>query len=195
MNRTMVTTIWVSILLHLAAGLWFIDSFNFVAPEPQPIEPITAVIIPPAPPVEEPPPPVREPEPVQPQIAPKPVETAYQSDVAPLPLPPQTGPANPDGPMVAFEEVEPKPDRRVQPDYPERALRYGKDGVVDLLLTILPDGSVADVRVVAVSPDGYGFDREALKAVRRWTYKPQLRGGVAIKRENVRVQVVFQMRD
>lgn len=195
MNRTMVTTIWVSILLHLAAGLWFIDSFNFVAPAPEPQKTYDAVVLPRVEPPP-PPPPVREPEPVRPQVAPHQPETAYEApDIAPLPLPPQPGPANPDGPLLSFEEVEPKPDRRVQPEYPERGITSGKDGEVELLLTILPDGSVADVRVVSVTPDGYGFDREALKAVRRWTYKPQLRGGVAIKRENVRVRVVFNLGD
>lgn len=193
MNRTMVTTIWVSILLHLAAGLWFVDSFNFVAPEPQRQPIIEAIVLPhvePPPPIEEPPPP----EPTQPRVIPNLPEAVYESpDVPPLPLPPQTGPSNPDGPIIATEEAEPRPKHRAQPAYPERGINAGKDGVVDLLLTILPDGSVTNVRVVAVSPDGYGFDREALKAVRRWTYEPQLRGGVAIKRDNVRVRVVFEL--
>ncbi len=195
MNRTMLTTIWVSVLLHLAAGLWFVDSLNFVAPEPEPQRVIETVVLPIPEPViiEEP---VEEPEPAQPLIVPRdPVPVEVASNVPPLPLPPITGESNPDGPMTAIEEAEPQPAIRVEPVYPERGLQRGKDGRVVLVLTIMPDGSVADVRVVSVTPDGYGFDREALKAVRRWTYKPQLRSGVAVRRDNVRVEVIFQLKD
>lgn len=194
MNRTMLTTIWVSVLLHLAAGLWFFDSLNFVAPEPEPQRVIETVVLPIPEPViiEEP---VKEPEPAQPVAVPRPVDVAVATDVPPLPLPPITGESNPDGPMTALDEAEPQPAIRVEPEYPERGIDRGKEGRVELLLTIMPDGSVADVRVVSVTPDGYGFDREALKAVRRWTYKPQLRSGVAVRRDNVRVEVIFKLED
>jgi len=90
-------------------------------------------------------------------------------------------------------EQDPQPLRRVQPKYPRRALENGDEGTVELLLTILPNGTVTSVRVVKERPSGKGFGDAAVTAVTQWTYRPQMRGGVAVQRDNVRVVVKFRL--
>lgn len=65
------------------------------------------------------------------------------------------------------------------PRYPKLARRMGWQGVVELEITVAPDGSVADLFVSSSS--GYDvLDEAALEAVRRWTFEAGTRGGVAI---------------
>ena len=60
--------------------------------------------------------------------------------------------------------------QRVEPIYPQAALKSGYGGVVGMELTIAPDGSVADAKVVRAA--GYGFDEAAMEAARHFTFKP-----------------------
>lgn len=57
------------------------------------------------------------------------------------------------------------------PRYPPDALRAGTAGEVLVEITVGPDGSVTNARVVRATPARV-FDREALNAVRRWRFEP-----------------------
>lgn len=57
------------------------------------------------------------------------------------------------------------------PRYPPEALRAGTSGEVLVEITVAPDGSVSNARVVRATPPRV-FDREALNAVRRWKFEP-----------------------
>ena len=57
------------------------------------------------------------------------------------------------------------------PRYPAEALRSGTQGQVVVEITVAPDGSVSNARVVRADPPRV-FDREALNAVRRWKFAP-----------------------
>ena len=57
------------------------------------------------------------------------------------------------------------------PRYPPEALRAGTSGEVLVEITVAPDGSVTNARVVRATPARV-FDREALNAVRRWKFEP-----------------------
>jgi TonB family protein len=63
-------------------------------------------------------------------------------------------------------------DSQVRPDYPVAAYRQGIAGNVTLRALILRDGSVGDVEVLRVEPDGYEFDAAAVAAVRQWRFDP-----------------------
>lgn len=65
------------------------------------------------------------------------------------------------------------------PEYPAAALRRLVSGWVDLEFTVMPDGSVADIRVVEAQPRNV-FDAAAISALRRWRFAPVLRDGVAV---------------
>ena len=71
---------------------------------------------------------------------------------------------------------------RIEPTYPRDAAIKGIEGVVTLQLTIMPDGSVGDAKVVAADPPRV-FNREAIRAVLRWKFKPRIVDGVAVSRE------------
>ncbi len=70
---------------------------------------------------------------------------------------------------------------RVLPEYPWIARKMGREGRVLLRLTIDETGRLLDV--VVVEKAGFGFDREAVKAVRLSTFRPAVRNGMPVKSE------------
>ena len=64
-----------------------------------------------------------------------------------------------------------KRTRKVDPEYPERALAQKITGSVTLEFTVNNKGEPQDVHVVSAEPAGT-FDRAAIAAVRRWRYEP-----------------------
>lgn len=71
---------------------------------------------------------------------------------------------------------------RIEPSYPRDALLRGLEGWVRVRITILPDGSVGNASVIAAEPPRV-FNREAVRAVLRWKFKPRIVDGVAVERE------------
>ncbi len=63
----------------------------------------------------------------------------------------------------------------VEAEYPEAARRAGIEGTVGLSIVIDEEGKVADARIVR--PAGHGFDEAALRAVRRFRFRPAMLGG------------------
>lgn len=85
-----------------------------------------------------------------------------------------------DGPAEAVPLV------RVEPEYPRKAARAGREGWVRLAFTITPSGGVANVRVVESRPRRV-FDRAARRALEQWRFRPQRIDGQARAREAVQV--------
>lgn len=81
---------------------------------------------------------------------------------------------------------------RVSPIYPERARTRGLEGYVDLSFTVLENGVVADVLVVDSQPGGV-FDRAAVKAVKKWRYRPQIVNGEPVVTENIETRMTFKL--
>lgn len=71
---------------------------------------------------------------------------------------------------------------QIEPQYPREALINCVGGVVNLRFTILEDGSVEDPEVISSEPPRL-FDREALRAIIRWKFKPRIVDGRPVKRE------------
>jgi protein TonB len=69
------------------------------------------------------------------------------------------------------------------PVYPSQALRNGTRGWVELEFTILPDGSVRDIQVVAAEPGGV-FDAAASDAVATWRFRPRLVNGQPVSQRS-----------
>ena len=67
----------------------------------------------------------------------------------------------------------------VKPQYTAEAMRAKVQGVVWLECIVLPDGSVSDVRITKSLDSVFGLDQEAIKAARRWRFKPGIREGKA----------------
>ena len=87
---------------------------------------------------------------------------------------------------------DPLPIMRVTPVYPSRASRRGIEGWAEVAFTINSNGATEDIRVVAEEPAGV-FGRAAMKAVRKWKYKPQVIDGKVQSRPNVRVMLKFEL--
>ena len=69
----------------------------------------------------------------------------------------------------------------VEPIYPASAQMRGIIGWVDLEYVVMPDGSVANARVIDSTPAGQ-FEEAALQAIARWKFKPRVVDGKAVPR-------------
>jgi TonB family protein len=86
-----------------------------------------------------------------------------------------------------------KRTRKVDPEYPERALAQKITGAVTLEFTVNTKGEPQDVHVVSAEPAGT-FDRAAIAAVRRWRYEPVVVDGTP-QEVTTRTTVRFALSD
>lgn len=117
--------------------------------------------------------PVVEPEPeMAPESLPLDAEILLGS-----PEPPPSGPTSEEAEVVSQPEL--IQGSRVLPVFPQRARQLGAPGKVVLDVSVLPDGSVGEIAVLRCTPPDLGFCQSAVKAVKRWRYRPGLRNGRA----------------
>jgi protein TonB len=67
--------------------------------------------------------------------------------------------------------------RDERPNYTPEAMRLKIQGVVILDVVILSNGTVGDIKVVKSLDAVHGLDAEAIKAARKWLFKPAMRQG------------------
>lgn len=91
---------------------------------------------------------------------------------------PYLGTWNPGDPAAEGEAV---PIVRIDPQWPRQALEEGTEGFVRVEVLIGTDGATKEVRVLDSAP-GRLFVRNALRAVRRWKFKPRVVDGTAVER-------------
>jgi len=58
--------------------------------------------------------------------------------------------------------------------------------------TISKTGTVKNPRVIGNYPNSV-FDREALKAIRKWKYNPKIENGEPVERPGVKVRLTFEL--
>lgn len=139
---------------------------------------------------EPPPPPDEPPPPPDMQIADM---EQPQQDMPRLDLPPLDIPLTGSGPFLGAwtagdrgEEGDVVPLVRIQPQYPRDAAIAQIEGWVKVEFTITETGSVADPRVIESRPPRV-FDREAIRAILRWRFKPRIVEGVAVERRATQI--------
>jgi TonB family protein len=176
-----------SIILHAAIIYYVAVAFNVVpiaVPTDREPPTITVQRLPPQPPIVEP----DLPKPPDPRVRPRnPLPNPVPPQVQTIPLPPQPAvesTANATQ-MVVNQPIPEQPIAQGLPRYPSVAEARQIEGKVQLSITIMPDGSVRDVRVVSAKPSGY-FEAEAVRAVQTWRYKPS-----SVTRMNVIVDIDF----
>lgn len=81
---------------------------------------------------------------------------------------------------------------RVEPRYPNRALKRKLEGFVIMSFTIDPTGKPIDIEVVDANPKRV-FEREATRALRQWKYQPKVEGGKAIAQVGQTVRLEFKL--
>jgi protein TonB len=81
----------------------------------------------------------------------------------------------------------------VKPNYTPDAMRAQVQGLVELEIVVLEDGSVGRVNIVRSLDTRFGLDQEAINAVRRWRFDPGRRLGKAVP-VRVGVELSFNLR-
>ena len=79
------------------------------------------------------------------------------------------------------EEGDIIPIVKITPMYPREAALKGQSGWVKVEFTITAIGTVKNPRVIDASPPRV-FNREALRAILKWKFKPRVIDGVAVDR-------------
>ena len=74
----------------------------------------------------------------------------------------------------------------IRPMYPREAAMTGTEGWVKVEFTITEAGTVKDPRVVDSNPPRI-FNREAIRAILKWKFKPRVVEGVAVERRATQV--------
>lgn len=94
---------------------------------------------------------------------------------------------------MGFGDSDVIPLVRMNAQYPQRAIRQKIEGYVTARLFINAEGSVDNVEVVQAEPRGI-FEREAIRALYRYKFKPKMDGGHAVPQ--VAVQTIeFKLGD
>jgi TonB family protein len=81
----------------------------------------------------------------------------------------------------------------VKPSYTADAMRQKIQGVVMVEAVVMPDGGVGQVNVVRSLDPTFGLDQEAVKAVRRWRFRPGTRFGQPVP-VLVEIELTFTLR-
>ncbi len=75
----------------------------------------------------------------------------------------------------------PIPVKQDPPSYPADAARRGLEGFVEVEFVVGADGKVGAVNVLKAQPPRV-FEREAVRAVKGWTFQPSSDGEARVKR-------------
>lgn len=81
---------------------------------------------------------------------------------------------------------------RVEPRYPAKALKRGAEGFVVMEFTIDETGRPIDIEVLEANPRRM-FEREAVRALKKWKYQPKVIDGKAIAQLNQTVRLEFKL--
>jgi protein TonB len=96
-------------------------------------------------------------------------------------------------PQIALAgETMAMPLYRVEPKYPRKALRLGKQGHVLLSFDINQTGRVINIKVLEAKPLRM-FERSAKRALKKWKYKPMLVNGKAVSQHGQKIRLDFKM--
>lgn len=95
-------------------------------------------------------------------------------------------------PENSLNKIKLKPIITVAPDYPRRALRRGIEGYVELSYTVNEFGGVENIKVIASEPKGI-FEDAAIKAMKKFKYKPLVLDGIPIKQEGNTNRMTFDI--
>tara|TARA_B100001778_G_scaffold115545_1_gene94817 strand:+ start:1090 stop:1701 length:612 start_codon:yes stop_codon:yes gene_type:complete len=90
------------------------------------------------------------------------------------------------GPQNAGGNSQVVPLVRINPQYPRNELLAGVEGWVKVRFTVEPDGSVSSPKVIQSKPPRV-FDTAALRAIKKWKFKPKVVNGVAVQQDGTQL--------
>lgn len=141
-----------------------------------------------------PPPPPPPPEPPKQQIVSE-SQTTDTGGVGFAPPSVDVGPVSAgigDPSSAMMRDGDATPIVRIEPKYPVQAARDGINGYVVMRFSIMEDGSVDEVEVIEAEPKRV-FDKEAIRALKRWKYSPKIENGKAMKQPGQKVRLDFNL--
>ena len=97
-----------------------------------------------------------------------------------------------ESPKIDTEMFAATPIVRVEPNYPAQAAKDGVEGSVILQFDVTETGATNNISVIKSTPKGL-FDESAVKALKKWKYKPRIQGGKAYAQEDMLVQLDFRL--
>ena len=89
------------------------------------------------------------------------------------------------------KDMQASPQFRVDPSFPQEALRDGIEGWVKLGFTVASNGTVQDIHIISAEPKRV-FDRAARRALSKWKYKPKIENGVPVAQHDMFVVLDFR---
>ena len=90
----------------------------------------------------------------------------------------------------ALSDMDAVPLVRIQPEYPRRAAELNLKGWVHLRFTVTTLGTTKDISVVDSEPQRT-FDRAAMRAVRKFKYRPKVIDGTPVEQYGVEIVITF----
>ena len=90
------------------------------------------------------------------------------------------------GPQSAGGNSQVIPLVRINPQYPRNELLAGVEGWVKVRFTVEPDGSVSSPKVIQSKPPRV-FDTAALRAIKKWKFKPKVVNGIAVQQDGTQL--------
>ncbi|NOH98677.1 energy transducer TonB [Vibrio sp. 99-70-13A1] len=81
---------------------------------------------------------------------------------------------------------------RVEPRYPPKALKRGAEGYVLMSFTIDETGRPVDIEVTDAKPRRM-FERNAIRALKKWKYQPKVIDGKAIAQVGQTIKLEFKL--
>jgi TonB family protein len=85
-----------------------------------------------------------------------------------------------------------QPIKRSNPRYPRSEARKGVEGWVQVSFVVNPDGSVGET-LIEDSSGRKTFERETIKAIRKWQYEPATMNGEAIEQCHTKVLITYDL--
>jgi protein TonB len=106
---------------------------------------------------------------------------------------PGPGSGDDDGVVAGNGVSSPRLIVEVKPNYTAEAMRAQIEGMVELEIVVLANGSVGRIRLVRPLDGKFGLDQEAINAVRQWRFEPGRHLGKAVP-VRVAVELSFNLR-
>ncbi len=99
--------------------------------------------------------------------------------------------------VVAGEKIKTKngdaiPIVVIEPRFPKKAVTEGIEGWVRIKMNVGADGKPFDIQVDDSSPKEL-FDNNAMRAIKKWKFKPRVVNGRAVEQKDMRYTLEFKL--